>query len=479
MVQHKLMAAAVSAGLLAPLVSAMYSSSSPVIQLTSKNFNEKIIKSNHASIVEFYAPWCGHCKNLKPAYEAAAGNLKGLAQVAAIDCDEDGNKATCREYGVEGFPTIKAFRPGKNGKPNVQDYQGPRTAKGIVDHVLDLIPNHVVRVNSKTVEDFLQKNNETTKAILFTKKGVATPLYKALAIDFYGAITFAQIRDKETEAAELFGIEKFPTLLVLPGGTAEGVIHEGDMKKEHMFDFLSRFAKPTGNTKPSKEEKRAPSSASSAAPAKPTFDATIPSPPSMEEFAASCGKKICIMIITPASTPDLTPYEKTNAYVNQVKQSFPFFQVPAAALSSTFVKGLELDKPDQVQMRAMSAKRAWWVPYTGDQSSHEEMEIWIDALKMGELHKKKLPDMTHDQPSEEPAAKEPVKEEPKTEEPKTEEPKTEEPKTKTEERRKSQRRKSQRRKSRPRRYQSTKNFDLLLQGCQCTFIKQKKEKKTE
>lgn len=60
----------------------------------------------------------GHCQNLKPVYEKVAKSLKGLAKVAAIDCDEDKNKGLCHEFGVQGFPTLKTFKPGKKkGKP--------------------------------------------------------------------------------------------------------------------------------------------------------------------------------------------------------------------------------------------------------------------------------------------------------------------------------------------------------------------------
>jgi len=69
----------------------------------------------------FYAPWCGHCQNLKPAYEQAATSLKGMAKIAAIDCDDEKNKRTCGEYEVKGFPTLKLFVPSsKEGRPIVE-----------------------------------------------------------------------------------------------------------------------------------------------------------------------------------------------------------------------------------------------------------------------------------------------------------------------------------------------------------------------
>ena len=193
-------------------------------------------------IVEFYAPWCGHCKNLQPAYEKAAKTLEGLAKVAAVDCDDDSNKPFCGQFGVQGFPTLKIIKPGKKpGKPVVEDYNGQRTAKDIVDAVIDKIPNHVRRVEDKTLETFLAESKDSAKAILFTDKGKTSALMRAVAIDFKDSLTVAQIRDKEKASVELFGITKFPTLLVLPGGKeAEGIIYEGELKKAPIVDFLSK-----------------------------------------------------------------------------------------------------------------------------------------------------------------------------------------------------------------------------------------------
>ena len=57
-------------------VRALYDSNSDVIELTEANFKNRVISSNEVWIVEFYAPWCGHCKNLVPEYAKAAKALK-------------------------------------------------------------------------------------------------------------------------------------------------------------------------------------------------------------------------------------------------------------------------------------------------------------------------------------------------------------------------------------------------------------------
>lgn len=207
------------------LAAGLYSKSSPVIQVTGQSYDSLIARSNHTSIVEFYAPWCGHCKNLQPAFEKAAKSLNGLAKVAAINCDEEANKPFCGSMGVQGFPTLKIVRPGKKaGRPSVEDYQGARTAKGIVDAVVDKIPNHVARLKEGEVEGWVAKGG--AKAILFSDKGTVSALLKALAVDFLGAIDVGQVRDKEKGIVTEYAVSKFPTLLLLPGeGNSNNHLH--------------------------------------------------------------------------------------------------------------------------------------------------------------------------------------------------------------------------------------------------------------
>ncbi|PHH82846.1 hypothetical protein CDD82_4579 [Ophiocordyceps australis] len=253
---HSLAAAA--AALLATLPAcqaAMYTKKSPVLQIDANSYGPLIAKSNYTSIIEFYAPWCGHCQNLKPIYEKLAEKLQGRAKVAAVDCDDDGNKQFCGHHGVKGFPTLKIVRPGKGpaSKPTVQDYQGQRTVKSMADAVLNSINNHVIRVTDEKLDAFIA--SKEPKALLFTEKGTTSGLLRSIAIDFLGVIKIGQVRDKDTAVVEKFGIDKFPTLILIPGDGEDAIVYHGELNKEEMVKFLSQAGQPNPDPAPVEKAK--------------------------------------------------------------------------------------------------------------------------------------------------------------------------------------------------------------------------------
>ena len=96
-----------SAALLAGLAQALYKFPGPVIELTASNFKKEVLDDDSMWLVEFYAPWCGHCKSLAPSWELAAKQLKGVVKMGAVDMTE--HQSVGQPYDVQGFPTIKFF----------------------------------------------------------------------------------------------------------------------------------------------------------------------------------------------------------------------------------------------------------------------------------------------------------------------------------------------------------------------------------
>jgi len=102
--------------------------------LGKNSFAKHIEKGSH--FIKFYAPWCGHCKKMAPAWDELAKDVDGdkslTTTIAKVDCTA--HQSVCQEYGVGGYPTIKFFRDGKE----VEQYRGGRAFAGLKDYVISM-----------------------------------------------------------------------------------------------------------------------------------------------------------------------------------------------------------------------------------------------------------------------------------------------------------------------------------------------------
>jgi protein disulfide-isomerase A6 len=358
--------------------------------------------------------------------------------------------------GVQGFPTLKIVTPSKKpGKPKVEDYQGARSAKAIVDAVVDRIPNHVKKVTDKDLNQWLSEDKEAPKAILFTEKGTTSALLRAVAIEFLGSIKVGQIRNKESDAVEKFGVKDFPTLVLVPGGDKEPIIYDGELKKQAIVEFLSQVAAPnpdpvpasteaksskSKSTKSTKSAKSAKSPKSStilneeAENLKPTEspdpkvvpdDATeskpaqvpiqappIPVLPTAEALEAACltpTSGTCVLALLPepreADAEVAGPAKEALASLSEIAHKhalrksklFPFYSVPAVnSGAKTLRAGLGLSEDQtSVEIIALNGRRGWWRRYDASESQDfgaVSVEAWIDAIRLGEGSKSRLPE---------------------------------------------------------------------------------------
>ena len=107
----------------------------PAVQIEGLSQYTKVTKdaSKKLVFVKNYAPWCGHCKSMAPAWDKLAEIFKNEPTVTIADCDCDAavNKPVAEAVGVQGFPTIKFYQEGGEA----QDYQGGRTLEDLVAFV--------------------------------------------------------------------------------------------------------------------------------------------------------------------------------------------------------------------------------------------------------------------------------------------------------------------------------------------------------
>ena len=188
--------------------------------------------NNDIVLVEFFAPWCGHCQKLAPEYETAAKELKGGKDakgskevlLGSVDCTVQ--KEVCSKHDIKGYPTLKIFRKGVG-----QEYQGPRVAAGIVHHMTKQSEPAVSTVDEKGLEEFSKRDNVVFVAKLVPGSKEAE-LYRKVAEEFRNDYTFGQV-DAKSPSLEVY--KKFD----------EGrVVYEGKFDKEPLTAFIYKESTP-------------------------------------------------------------------------------------------------------------------------------------------------------------------------------------------------------------------------------------------
>ena len=161
--------------------------------------------------------------------------MKGIAKLVQVDCDNSVNRELCGRFEVKGYPTLKIFGAGVKGIPS--DYNGERTAKGIVDTIIPMIPSkHVIKVvdgksGKKTLNlsDFKKKGEgKLAKVLLATDKKSTPNLIKGLSLEYLDRLVFGVVSKKESGVIEELKVEKFPTVIAFPV-EGEPVVYDGSI----------------------------------------------------------------------------------------------------------------------------------------------------------------------------------------------------------------------------------------------------------
>ncbi len=103
------------------------------IQVTDDNFQNEVIQSGIPVIVDFWATWCGSCRQVTKHVEDLSGEYEGRAKMCTMDLDN--NQQTAVQYGVRSLPTILVF----NGGQLVDTLVGTVSRKHIIEKLDDLV----------------------------------------------------------------------------------------------------------------------------------------------------------------------------------------------------------------------------------------------------------------------------------------------------------------------------------------------------
>jgi len=200
---------------------------------TKDNFDQ-IIQDNKFVLVEFYAPWCGHCKQLAPEYAKAAGELASNEDVKLVKVDATVESDLAQSFDVGGYPTLKFF---KNGDKGGMEYGGGRSADEIVAWINKKSGPPAVEIKGADAAKKAIEDNEVIVVAFEAAEAFAQ------AADSYDDVIFGVL--DEAAAGEL-SVDKgqIAILKKFDDGRAD---YDGDMSKDDLLKWIKLEALPLVN----------------------------------------------------------------------------------------------------------------------------------------------------------------------------------------------------------------------------------------
>jgi len=226
---------------------------SDVASLDTDSF-DKFVGGDKPALVEFFAPWCGHCKALAPVWEELATTFKGQdVVIASVDADQ--HRSLGARFGVSGYPTLKWF-PAGSTEP--EDYRQGRAIDDLVDFVnrkagtnvrIKQAPTFVVDANDDTFDSIVLDTSKNVLVEFYAPwcghcKRLA-PEYEKLGQSFIGSedVTVVKVdADQHKVKSGKYGVTGFPTLLWFPKDNKVGEKYTGGRTAEDMLAFINKNA---------------------------------------------------------------------------------------------------------------------------------------------------------------------------------------------------------------------------------------------
>ncbi|XP_004241830.1 protein disulfide isomerase-like 5-2 [Solanum lycopersicum] len=212
--------------------------SGKVLELDESNFDAAISSFDYI-LVDFYAPWCGHCKRLAPQLDKAASilaDLKKPISIAKIDADK--YKRVGSKYGIDGYPTLKIFM---HGVPT--EYYGPRKADLLVRFLKKFVAADVAILNSDSaISEFVEAAG--TSFPIFIGFGLNESAISHFAVKYKKRAWFSVAKDFSDKTMEFYDFDKVPALVARHPNYDEQSIFYGPFEENFVEDYIKQSLLP-------------------------------------------------------------------------------------------------------------------------------------------------------------------------------------------------------------------------------------------
>lgn len=212
-----------------------------VQQITAPNFDGIIGKFRDSAVSSlWFFKDTPEDKKFLDVYNEVAKELKGMAKVAAISCDDW--PVFCEKNNVKTTPAVMMYPT--NPIPAYL-WEGKMEHKALAGRLAKMIPDSTVTLNKDSVDGFLTTDPTKPKVFLFSNKKAPPTIFKALSSEtvFRRTVKFGFIKEEEADVVKRFKITKFPTIMMQRGAKAEVKdTYKGEMNFLGLKEWINLFS---------------------------------------------------------------------------------------------------------------------------------------------------------------------------------------------------------------------------------------------